>query len=113
VNYEKKGQSVHTRKTPDALLLPETLKAGARQIDRINSVLNIAEPILEVDRGLGERGYIRRQPGGRLFITKDPADTLLYPVGHPREGSERYRWSARPDGIELGYLEKAATHGTA
>jgi hypothetical protein len=97
---------------PDALLVPETLKAGARLLDRINSILNVAEPILGVDRALDERGYIRRQPGGRLFITKDPADTLLHPLGHPREGSERYRWSARPDGIELGYLEEAATHGT-
>lgn len=98
---------------PDALFVPESLKAGARQIDRINSVLDVAEPILRVDRSLGERGYIRRQPGGRLFITKDPADTLLHPAGHPREGQERYRWTARPDGVALGYLDEAPTHGTA
>lgn len=104
---------------PDALLIPESLKAGARQIDRINSVLDIAEPILAVDRTLGERAYIRRQPGGRLFITKDPADTLLHPVGHPLEGRERYRWSPRAegdrDGIELGFLSPGdrPTHAIA
>jgi hypothetical protein len=98
---------------PDALLLPETLKAGARQIDRINSILDVAEPILGVDRARGERAYIRRQPGGRLFITRAPADTLLHPLGHPLEGRARYRWTPRPDGVELGYLEEAATHGTA
>jgi hypothetical protein len=98
---------------PDALLLPEALKAGARQIDRINSVLSIAEPMLGVDRSQGERGYIRRQPGGRLFITKDPSDTLLHPVGHPFEGQERYRWSHQPDGTSLGYLGDTTPHGTA
>ena len=98
---------------PDALFLPETIKAGARQIDRINSVLEVAEPMLGVDRGRGERAYIRRQPGGRLFITRDPADTLLHPVGHPLEGADRYRWSPRADGVEFGFLGGLATHGTA
>ena len=98
---------------PAALMLPETLKAGARQIDRINSVLAVAEPMLGVDRAKGERAYIRRQPGGRLFITRDPADTLLHPVGHPLQGAERYRWSPRADGIEFGYLGDTSTYATA
>jgi hypothetical protein len=50
--------------TPDALILPEAWKKGETQADRIDSILAIAEPLLQVDRSKGERAYIRRQPGG-------------------------------------------------
>jgi hypothetical protein len=93
-------------KTPDALLLPEAWKKGETQIDRIDSILSIAEPLLNVDRSLGARAYIRRQPGGRLFVSPDPHDTLQFPVGHPREGKPRYHWIARPDGSEHGFLNQ-------
>ena len=46
-------------KTPDALMLPETSKRGARMVDRVASIADIAEPLLEVDRERGERAYIR------------------------------------------------------
>ena len=89
---------------PHALIFPESWKQGQTQIDRIDSILAIAEPLLGVDRSKGERAYIRRQPGGRLFITTDPRDTLQFPVGHPREGKSRYNWVVRPDGSQLGFL---------
>ncbi len=95
-------------KTPDALFLPEAWKKGETQLDRIDSILTIAEPLLNVDRSLGERAYIRRQPGGRLFVTPDPHDTLQFPVGHPREGKPRYHWIERPDGSEQGFLVEEA-----
>jgi hypothetical protein len=98
---------------PDALIVPEERKSGSRQIDRINSILDLAEPILEVDRTRGDRGYIRRQPGGTLFITRNPADTLLYPIGHPREGQPRYRWADAGDGIQRGFLEERDHAGPA
>ncbi len=94
---------------PDALILPESWKSGGTQIDRIDSVLRVAEPLLNVDRGRGGRAYIRRQPGGRLFVTSDPADTLQFPIGHAREGMPKYRWVLQPDGSEHGFLVEGAT----
>jgi hypothetical protein len=92
----------------DALLLPEAWKKGETQLDRIDSILAIAEPLLEVDRARGQKAYIRRQPGGRLFVTADPLDTLCFPVGHRLEGRPRYRWSERPDGSASGFLVEEA-----
>ena len=89
---------------PHALIFPESWKQGRTQIDRIDSILAIAEPLLGVDRSQGERAYIRRQPGGHLFITKDPQDTLQFRVGHPREGKSRYNWVVHPDGSQHGFL---------
>jgi hypothetical protein len=95
---------------PDALIVPEAWKKGQTQLDRIDSILEVAEPLLRVNRSRGERAYIRRQPGGRLFVTSDPHDTLQFPVGHPREGRPRYHWVSRPDGSEYGYLVKDLRH---
>ncbi len=94
---------------PDALIIPESQKSGARMVDRVASILAVAEPLLGVDRRQGERGYIRIQPGGRLFITKDPADTLLFPKGHPRDGQERYHWIAGENQVELGFKKPETT----
>jgi hypothetical protein len=89
---------------PDALWLPETMKSGGRIFDRVKSICQIAEPLLGVNFAAGERAYIRKQPNGRLFITRDPADTIFFPIGHPRSGQQRYRWEQQMDGTELGYL---------
>lgn len=89
---------------PDAVIIPESSKRGAHQIQRINTVLAIVEPILGVDRSRGQRGWIRRQPGGVLFVSKDPEDTIFYPLNHPREGQPRYRWEDMGHGLKLGYL---------
>ena len=96
---------------PDAVFLPETVKAGGRIFDRIAAVCKIAEPLLEVDRPAGEKAYIRKQPHGRLFITRDPLDTIYFPTGHPRSGQPRYRWDRLADGTELGYLTETAGAG--
>ncbi len=90
---------------PDALWLPPNAKSGRRIFDRVAAVSRIAEPLLEVDYAAGERAHIRiQQPSGRLFITRDPADTIFFPNGHPRSGQERYRWEPGPGGAKLGYL---------
>jgi hypothetical protein len=94
--------------TFDAQIVPESWKSGGTQLDRIDSVLRVAEPLLGIDRPRGGRAYIRRQPGGRLFITADPRDTLSFPVGHPREGRPRYIWTPAPDGSERGILAEEA-----
>jgi hypothetical protein len=88
---------------PDAVFLPETLKTGSRIFDRIRSICKIAELLLEVDFPR-ERAYIRKQLHGRLFITRDPTDTILFATSHPRSGQQRYRWERQADGVELGYL---------
>ncbi len=90
---------------PDAVMIPESRKAGSRMVDRVSSILDVAEPLLGVDRGRGERGYIRIQPHGRLFVTRSPADTILYPKGHPRDGQERYLWTPAAGDLELGFLK--------
>jgi hypothetical protein len=89
---------------PDALLFPAGRKRGARLVDRVASIAEAAEPMLGVDRAAGERAWIRQQPHGQLFITRDPADTILFPTDHDLSGRPRYRWVRQPDGSEWGYL---------
>jgi hypothetical protein len=91
-------------KRPDALMLSESRKSGARLLDRVASIVDIAEPLLGVDRACGERAYIRLQGNGRLFITRSTLDTINFPKDHARDGQPRYRWVPQPDGSELGYL---------
>jgi len=95
-------------KVPDALMIPEVLKTGARMSDRVASVADIAEPLLLVDRFKGERAYIRIQPGGRLFVSKDIHDTILFPKDHRFDGRPRYKWVPGEDGIELGFKVEGA-----
>jgi hypothetical protein len=94
--------------TPDALFLPEKLKRGRTLWERMNSILDMAEPLLGVDRSRGQRGYIRKQPGGWLFITRDPMDTLFWPIHTPLSGRTRYTWVLGGDGIKRGYLTPEA-----
>jgi hypothetical protein len=90
---------------PDALFLPEAVKtANGRIFDRVAAVCRVADPLLEVDRAKGERAYIRKQPYGQLFITRDPLDTIYFPTGHSRSGQQRYRWERLANGTELGFL---------
>ena len=96
-------------KKADAVWCPEALKGdGASQYIRADNVLNVVEPLLGADRSKGITGHIRRQPGGRLFVTLDPLDTLKYPNGHDRAGEERYTWEEIPGsgGVFLGYLKE-------
>jgi hypothetical protein len=89
---------------PDALMLSSNQKRGARLIDRVASIAEIAEPILGVDRAAGERAWIRQQPHGQLFITRDLADTICFARDHRLSGQPRYRWEKQCDGSEWGYL---------
>jgi hypothetical protein len=89
---------------PDALMISSGQKRGARLVERVASILEIAEPLLGVDRAAGERAWIRQQPHGQLFITRDFADTICYPRDHTLSGQPRYRWETQPDGSEWGYL---------
>ena len=53
----------------------------------------------------GERAYIRKQPHGRLFVTRDPADTILFPDRPPplRPAAVPLGAAGRT-GSEFGYL---------
>ncbi len=95
---------IPTAPLADALMVPEKLKRGRTQLERIRSILVIAYPLLGVDQGAGERALIRRQPGGWLFVTKDPEDTIYHPLDSPLRGRDRYTWVLSPDGIKRGYL---------
>ena len=99
---------IATIPTPDALFIPEALKRGRTMKDRMNSVLDLAEPMLGVDRPSGGRAYIRKQPGGQLFITRDPEDTIYHALTSPLRGRDRYAWLAGPDGIRRGWLTAEA-----
>ena len=92
---------------PDALMVPESIKRGKTQLDRIDSVLSVVEPLLQVKRP-GERAYIRRQPGGMQFISRNPRDTLYHANGTDLEGKPRYQWEDADvpgvTGIQVGYL---------
>jgi hypothetical protein len=96
---------------PDALMMPEGRKSGSRMVDRVSSIVDLAEPLLGVDRSRGERAYIRLQGNGKLFVSKSVTDTIYYPKDHELDGRPRYTWVARADGIELGFLKEAASAG--
>lgn len=95
---------IPTSPIPDALFVPEAVKRGRTLFERIESILAIAEPILGVDRARGDRAYIRRQGDGWLFVTRDPQDTIYFPLDSPLRGRPRYRWIDGMDGIRRGYL---------
>jgi hypothetical protein len=99
---------------PDAVMLPQDRKQGARMVDRVASIADIAEPLLGIDRTRGQRAYIRLQPNGKLFITPNVLDTILFPKDHERDGLPRYHWILQPDGSEFGFLVDSARldHGT-
>jgi hypothetical protein len=100
---------IPTAPLPDALMMPEVrYKRGRTLRERIDSILAIAEPLLGVDREKGERGWIRRQEGGWLFVTKDPAHTIYWPLNTALRGSDRYQWIMGEDGIKRGYLTPTA-----
>jgi hypothetical protein len=92
---------------PDALLLHAAPKVSGSIAERVAETCKILEPLLECDYPR-EKAHIRKMPFGRLFVTRDPADTLMFPTGHPRSGQPRYRWVKQADGTEFGYLVDGA-----
>jgi hypothetical protein len=89
----------------DALLVPVRYRQGRTQLERIQSLDRIADPLLGIAREKGECAWIRTAPiDGHLFITKDGNDTLLFPLNSPFRGRPRYQWLDGPDGIRRGHL---------
>ena len=76
--------------------------------ERVGSVCEIAEPLLEVDRPAGEHAWIRQHGPQWLFVTKSFRDTIYFPTDHPRSGQSRYTWLNQPDGSRFGYLVEGA-----
>ena len=95
-------------RVPDALMIRQECRRGVRLRDRIDSIADLAEPLLAVDRAAAQRTWIRMPSNGWLFVTRDPHDTINYPTDHPRSGAARYTWEAQPDGIQFGYLKPEA-----
>jgi hypothetical protein len=105
---------IPTSPIPDALFIPERMKRGRTLCERIDSILEVTEPMLGVDRARGDRAYIRRQGDGWLFVTRDPEDTIYFPLNTPLRGRPRYQWIDGADGIRRGYLvPEAANDGRA
>lgn len=91
---------------PHAIIIPKNWAPPAHVAggSRRDQIFNYAEEVLGVDqvwiRDLGD--------GTRKFITDDPNDSLLFPDGHPKGKTPRYRWVKMPDGAELGFLKPEA-----
>ena len=77
-----------------------------------DAILDVAEPLLGVDRSRGDRAWARNQEWF-YFVTRDRQDTMFFPKGHPREGRPRYRWETRPDGVCLGRLVEPEVQANA
>jgi hypothetical protein len=96
---------------PDAVFLPSQPQASSMH-GRVRAACSVTEALLEVDYAAGERAYHRKQPHGRLFISRSPFDTINFATGHPKASQPRYRWDRRPDGVELGYLVDGESSST-
>jgi len=94
---------------PDALFLSASRKRGARLVDRVGSIADIAELLLGADRSAGQRAYIRQQGNDWLFVSLAVEDTIFFPTSHPRSGQPRYAWVNQPDGSRFGYLVEGAS----
>lgn len=98
------------KRTPDALLIPESFAAGPAEsrlpnYDKARRLCALAEPILGLDRSQGGRAYIRHQKHQAVyFVTGDPADQLHHPACSPRAGTPRYRWESVGQ-LQYGYLD--------
>jgi hypothetical protein len=95
---------IPTSPIPDALFIPEKMKRGRTLYERMNSILEIAEPLLGVDRARGDRAYIRRQGDGWLFVTRDSHDTIYFPLNSALRGRPQYHWLDGADGIRRGHF---------
>jgi hypothetical protein len=92
----------------DAVMVPMSMRRGISSARRIESLLDIADPLLGCDAAAGQKGFLHPQGDGRCFITLDPRDSILFPTGSQFNGRPRYRWEQDPDGIERGYLVEEA-----
>jgi hypothetical protein len=94
----------------DAVMIPERLKSGRRQYNRLDSITLLAAPLLGVCKGRALIG-IKSVPGmhcGRdesmCFISRDLSASLYYPRNDAKgRRGPRYRWEGNGE-IALGYL---------
>lgn len=95
---------------PDAVVFPESMKSGNRALSKYNSLIRVAEELLQVDKVSTERAHVRRQPdlGNRCYATRDndlAKSYRLFPITHHLEGRPRYDWyPGDQEGVEFGYL---------
>lgn len=69
--------------------------------ESVDNIVGFADKHLQTSEL--ELARVRAQPG-EFFATRDPSDTLNYPLGHSREGRPRYRWEDQGNGLKYGYL---------
>ncbi len=99
---------------PDALKFPMAKQTKEHDplklLTKMNKTLVRAEKLLGL--APGEKAYIRKQhDGSYYFITRNPHDTMLFPVHSDYEGQPRYTWVPQPDkgeGVMFGFLKDEA-----
>lgn len=91
---------------PDALFIPFSSLPNLPTLSRNHHVIGVAEPLLGIDPESDEEAWARTQDNG-YFVTRDPADTMLFPLSHKLAERERYHWKTRSDGIRIGVLRCA------
>ena len=89
---------------PDALIFPESAKVGRSMNERVVNLAKRAESMMGLDYAAGERANIRQAAGGKIFVSPSTADSILFPLGHPRYGENRYVWSRVDGDVEVGFL---------
>ena len=88
-----------------SILCPKPIKVGRTDLRPRRRGLPGRRAAARVDYAGGERAYIRKQPHGRLFITRDPADTIFFPDRpRPVRRSRGTAGSGGRTGRRLGYL---------
>jgi hypothetical protein len=86
----------------DAVIVPAGYAAASTLYWEMAQLAVEFAPLLGVAR-LHKKSLL----DGRDFLPRHLEDTLLYPVGHPREGQARYHWQEREskDGVQYGTLK--------
>lgn len=85
---------------PDAILYPDSMKAGTTSRARMASVQDRLGGVL------GGSAWHTDVGGGFYLATLQPHPTLLYPQDHPtRPKQPRYDWVEQDDGTRHGWLK--------
>lgn len=78
--------------SPDALLIPESLKVGDDLVARLKSVFSWARPILGC-KGRKNPYFRMLAAGGRALVSTGSQDTMQFSTLGDRAGDERYTWT--------------------
>jgi hypothetical protein len=95
-------------KIPDAVKIPQNWAYGDSSVERNESLVVAVEPMLGVDRSIGERAWGVAHGDGMVFFRKNYHESMFFPHGHKLEGHPRYNWVVQPDETVFGYLVAAA-----